>query len=78
MEYHIGQIVIFPYNFTPRHFAKCDGMEMELKSNQALFSLLGTKFGGDGVDCFCLPKIEDPCKGLSYYICINGIYPERN
>jgi len=53
-------------------------MPMELMSNQTLFSLLGTKFGGDGIRYFFLPKIEDPCEGVSYYICIDGIYPQRN
>lgn len=75
MEYCVGQIVIFPYNFVPINFVKCNGMEMELKTNEMLFSLLGTNFGGDGVKCFCVPKIEDPCKGVSYYICTNGTYP---
>jgi len=57
MEYFLGQIVAFPYNFEPIHFRKCNGMEMEVKSNQALYSLLGFKFGGDGVDFFHLPKM---------------------
>tara|TARA_B100000927_G_scaffold220007_1_gene180009 strand:+ start:191 stop:427 length:237 start_codon:yes stop_codon:yes gene_type:complete len=78
MEYYLGQIVIFPYNFAPKNFVKCNGMPMELQSNQPLFSLLGTKFGGNGIREFLLPKIEDPCEGLSYYICIAGPYPTRN
>lgn len=78
MDYYLGQIVAFPYNYAPKHFIKCDGLEMEVQPNQALFSLLGTKFGGDGTEFFHLPKMEDPCEGISYYICIAGIYPPRN
>ena len=78
MDYYLGQIVTFPFNFEPKNFRLCNGMPMELMSNQMLFSLLGTKFGGDGTRYFFLPKIEDPCEGVSYYICIDGIYPQRN
>ena len=78
MEFFVGQILILPYNFAPRWFVKCDGTRMDIKTNEVLYSLLGTKFGGDGREEFCLPKIEDPHEGVSYYICIRGVYPPRS
>lgn len=76
--YYLGQIVIFPYNFEPRDFKKCDGRLVSVEKWVALYSLLGTRFGGDGRVDFCIPKIEDPCNGVSYYICMNGQYPPRD
>ena len=76
--YYLGQIVMFAYGFEPRGFVKCDGRLIELGQNDALFALLGGRFGGDGRKDFELPKIEDPCEGVSYYICIQGIFPPRN
>lgn len=77
MEYFLGQIVIFPYGFEPRGFVKCDGRILPLNQNEALFALLGTKFGGNGRTDFVVPKMEDPCEGVSYYMCIQGLFPSR-
>ena len=44
----IGQIIMFGGNFAPRGWAKCDGQLLQISMNQALFSILGTTFGGDG------------------------------
>lgn len=77
MEYFLGQIVIFPYGFEPKGFVKCDGRSIKLGANDALFALLGTQYGGDGRSEFHIPKLEDPMKGVSYYICISGLFPSR-
>ncbi|QTD36642.1 phage tail protein [Polaribacter batillariae] len=54
----IGQIQPFGFNFAPRDWAKCDGQLQAIASNSALFSLLGTTFGGDGRTTFGLPDLR--------------------
>jgi len=77
MEPLWGMIVLFPYKFTPIGWARCDGQLLPIMSNQALFSLLGTQFGGDGQTTFGLPKLAGPASGLNYYIATQGLYPDR-
>ena len=55
---YIGQIAIFPYNFEPRGWALCDGRLLSIAQNTALFSLLGTTYGGDGTNTFALPDLR--------------------
>lgn len=54
----IGQIQMFGFNFPPRGWAHCDGQLLSISSNSALFSLLGTTFGGDGRTTFGLPGLR--------------------
>jgi microcystin-dependent protein len=54
----IGQIVMFGGNFAPRGWALCDGQLLSISSNEALFSLLGTIYGGDGRTTFGLPDLR--------------------
>ena len=58
MEPFIGQIQPFGFNFPPRGWAFCDGQLLAIASNTALFSLLGTTFGGDGRTTFQLPDLR--------------------
>lgn len=58
MEPFIGQIQPFGFNFAPRQWATCDGQLLAISSNTALFSLLGTTFGGDGRTTFGLPDLR--------------------
>lgn len=53
---YIGEIQIFGFNFAPYHWATCSGQLMPIAQNQALFSLLGTYFGGNGTSNFGLPN----------------------
>lgn len=55
-EPFIGQIEIFGFNFNPRGWAFCNGTTLPIQQNTALFSLLGTQFGGDGRTTFQLPN----------------------
>ena len=55
MEPFIGQIIMVGFNFAPRGWAKCQGQLLAIASHQALFSLLGTMYGGDGRTTFGLP-----------------------
>ncbi|WP_281561523.1 tail fiber protein [Thalassomonas sp. RHCl1] len=57
-EPFIGQIQAFGFNFAPRGWAKCDGQLLSISSNSALFSLLGTMYGGDGRTTFGLPDLR--------------------
>ncbi len=58
MEPFIGQIMMFGGNFAPRGWAKCDGSLLSISQNQALFSILGTTYGGDGRTNFALPDLR--------------------
>ena len=58
MEPFLGQIVMFGGNFAPRGWALCDGQLLAINSNQALFSILGTIYGGDGRTTFALPDLR--------------------
>lgn len=53
----VSQIQVFPYNFAPRNFATCQGQLLAISQNTALFSLLGTNFGGNGTTNFALPNL---------------------
>jgi len=78
MEPFIGQIQLLPYNFAPRGWAPCDGRTLQISQNTALFSLLGTNFGGDGKTTYALPKLAGPAPNVGYFIALNGIYPARD
>src|SRR5215210_9578608 len=54
----MGQIEIFAFNFAPQGWAQCNGQLMPINQNQALFSLLGTQFGGNGQTTFGLPDLR--------------------
>ena len=77
MEPFLGQIQLFPYNFAPRGWALCDGQVLPISSNTALFSLIGTNFGGDGEQTFALPKLAGPAAAIGYCIAVQGVYPPR-
>jgi microcystin-dependent protein len=54
----VAEIRIFPFNFAPKGWAWCDGQLLPLSQNTALFSLLGTTYGGDGKSTFALPDLQ--------------------
>lgn len=58
MNPFLAQIVMFGGNFAPRGWALCDGQLLSINANQALFSLLGTTYGGDGRTSFALPDLR--------------------
>ncbi len=58
MDPFIGQIMMFGSNFAPRGWALCDGQLLPIASNTALFSILGTTYGGDGRTTFALPDLR--------------------
>jgi microcystin-dependent protein len=54
----VAEIRIFPFNFAPKGWAWCNGQLLPISQNTALFSLLGTTYGGDGKSTFALPDME--------------------
>jgi len=78
MEVLLGSIQLFPYNFAPKGFYICDGQLLSIAQYTALFSLIGTMYGGNGTTDFALPnlKAQTP-EGMMYCIAFEGIYPSR-
>jgi microcystin-dependent protein len=58
MDPFVAEIRIFPFNFAPKGWAFCDGQILPISQNTALFSLLGTTYGGDGKSNFALPNMQ--------------------
>jgi microcystin-dependent protein len=54
----VGEVRAFPFNFPPTGWALCNGQLLSIAQNTALFSLLGTQFGGDGRTNFALPNLQ--------------------
>lgn len=57
-EAFIGEIRLFAGNYTPQDWALCNGQLLSIQQNQVLFTLLGTTYGGDGVNTFALPDLR--------------------
>jgi microcystin-dependent protein len=57
-EPFLGMIITVPYNFAPQGWAFCAGQLLPISQNTALFALIGTTFGGDGVSTFALPDLR--------------------
>ena len=75
--YFLGQIIIVPYNFAPKDFAFCQGQLLHTNQYQALFSLIGTTFGGNGTTNFALPNYQGTApEGSNYAICIQAQMPQ--
>ena len=78
MEPFIGEIRLFPYNFEPRGWTLCNGRLLSIGANEALYSLIEVRFGGDGRTTFALPTLRGPADNTAYYIATAGIYPSRS
>jgi microcystin-dependent protein len=78
MDVFLGSIQLVAFNFAPNGFVLCNGQMMSIGQNAALYSLLGTIYGGDGVTTFALPKLSSPIEGLNFVIATQGLYPPRS
>jgi microcystin-dependent protein len=58
MDPFVAEIRMFPFNFAPRGWAWCNGQLLPISQNTALFSLLGTTYGGNGQTTFALPNLQ--------------------
>jgi len=74
-----GEIKIFPSSVPPSGWLPCDGRPLPILQNPALFSLLGTTYGGDGKTTFALPNVQMPkvLQGLQGFICQLGEWPTK-
>ena len=80
----IAEIRLFAGNFPPQYWEFCEGQPLPISANTALFSLLGTQYGGDGTTTFNLPKLAPLAPSgagqtpINYIICVAGVYPSRH
>jgi microcystin-dependent protein len=58
MESYVGEIRLLPFNFVPAGWADCNGQLISIAENEILYTLLGTTYGGDGVNTFALPDLR--------------------
>jgi microcystin-dependent protein len=77
---YIGEIKLFPYNFDPSGYIHCDGRTLSISDYDALFTLIGTTYGGDGSTTFKLPDMRsmEPNEYTRYCINPMGVFPSRN
>ena len=75
MDNYVGEIRVFAGNFAPANWAFCNGQLLSISENQVLFTLIGTTYGGDGVQTFALPNLQGRAAvhqgtgpGLSTYV----------
>ena len=57
-EAYIGELRLFPFDFAPQGWLRCDGQQLSISTNQPLFALLGTMYGGNGQTTFALPDLR--------------------
>lgn len=78
-DYSIGDIVLFCFDYAPKNWMPCAGQKLNISEYQALFALIGTKYGGDGVNTFALPNLKDaiPVSStyMQYLIHVEGNHP---
>jgi microcystin-dependent protein len=85
MDEYMGAVMLFACHFVPERWLPCDGRLMPINENYvgdvnaALFSLLGSQYGGDGMKNFALPNMAPVASvdgpPLQYCICVEGLYP---
>lgn len=73
----VSELILFPFDRHMVYLMKCDGASLPIHTNQALFSLLGTTYGGDGRTDFKIPNLAQrfPANGVTYYIAVEGYFP---
>lgn len=80
-ESYLGSVCTTAATYCPRGYAPADGQTMDITQNTALFSLLGTRYGGDGRTTFALPDLrKQGGKGakLLHCIALTGYFPPQN
>lgn len=71
MNPFLGEIKMFPWNWAPKGWALCNGALLSITQNSALFSLLGTTYGGNGVQTFALPDLQGR---VPMHRSVNGVF----
>jgi microcystin-dependent protein len=83
VEGTLGEIRIFAGNYAPENWLFCQGQILPINPNQALYSILGTTYGGNGTQTFGLPtlppvvEVAGAPNSMQYIICVRGYYPVR-
>lgn len=79
MDYYIGEIYLFAFDYNTRDFMLCNGSSLNVNQFTPLYALIQNKFGGNNV-AFNIPNMLglEPVPGMNYYICTSGIFPSRN
>jgi microcystin-dependent protein len=85
LDYYTGTICLFAFSFIPYGFCSCDGQLLDINQYTLLYSLIGTKYGGDGVTNFMLPDLNCahgksalPYTTMRYCIAMGDNYPPRD
>ncbi len=81
MTAFLGETRVFAFSFAPEGWAPCQGQLLSIPEYEPLFQLIGTTYGGDGVDTFALPSAKGPVSGgeVSLQLCISvfGGFPQQ-
>lgn len=78
MDPIMASIIGWPCNWAPQNWLFCNGQSLLIQQNTALFSIIGTTYGGDGVTNFLLPNLQHHNPNVSYIICVQGVFPSRS
>ena len=78
MDFFIGQVISLGFSRAPQGFMRCDGTLLQIAPNEALYTLLGNNYGGDGHTTFGVPNLTatDKATGLYSFISLQGQYPQ--
>ena len=72
----VGEIAVVSFGFAPVGWAMCNGQLLQISQNTALFSLIGTTYGGDWQTTFALPNLRGLApNNMTYTICDQGVFP---
>jgi hypothetical protein len=75
-QVYIGQIALFGFDFAPEGWIPCNGELLPISQNINLFTLIGTTYGGNGIDDFAVPSLPPRGPGgPDYYIALEGAFP---
>lgn len=80
IDVYVGSIYLYPYNFIPKGWAECRGQILQIEQFEALYALIGIKYGGDGRSTFAVPNLQgaEPLPDMKYCIALEGIFPNRS
>lgn len=82
MDPFLGEIRLFAGNYAPTGWALCQGQLLQINEWTALFSIVGTTYGGDGTSTFAVPDLRKSVQtfpdGITPIICLQGVYPSRS
>jgi microcystin-dependent protein len=79
MDSYVGEVRLFSFDRVPQGWLECNGQTLQVAEHASLFSMIGTKYGGNGMSTFCLPKLDSIGQSqgkVKFYISIDGEYPE--